>query len=375
MMQVKVDRLRAAMKAVDDVIEKRSTIPILSNVMIRSTPGQMTLTGTDMEIMVEKVVDLEDAGANKAMDFTVSASLLKSIAGKLPIDGVAAIEADGNTGITVKCGRARFKLPTLPSEDFPKIAIGGWDAQWEQDKSTLVALIESVRFAQSTEETRYYLNGIYLHVPSESECMFAAATDGSRLARFHCDVPDGAADMPGIIIHRKAIKALADLVDEESGAIEFAVSKSKWQVSIGTTVLTGKAIDGQFPDYTRVIPVANDKVAWIYPGPLAAALERVLTIATDKTRAVAFDFAEDVLTLSVASPENGTASEDLECEYDGEPLRIGFNGRYMLDMLAQLKGGSDEVRAKVALADAAAPALWQQSDDARQLYVLMPLRV
>lgn len=376
MIQVKVDRLRAAMKAIDEVVEKRSTVPILSNVLIRSTPGQMTLIGTDMDIMVEKVVDLEDAGANKAMEFTVDAATLKLIAAKLSADGVATIEADGNTGITIKCGRARFKLPTLPSDDFPVLAAGDWDAQWEVSATMLIDMIESVRFAQSTEETRYYLNGIYLHVPGDSECQFAVATDGSRLARFHVEVPDGADDMPGIIIGRKAVKALADLLDAEGGTVDVAVSTSKWRMEIGTTVLTGKAIDGQFPDYTRVIPAANDKAAWIYPGPLAEAVERVLTISSDKSRAIALEFSRDLLVLTVSSPENGTAREEVECEYDSAPLRIGFNGRFLLDMLGRLKGtDAKEARAQVKMADEAAPTLWQQSDDARQLYVLMPMRV
>ncbi|MDH2129877.1 DNA polymerase III subunit beta [Sphingobium yanoikuyae] len=376
MIQVKVDRLRAAMKAIDEVVEKRSTVPILSNVLIRSTLGQMTLIGTDMDIMVEKVVDLEDAGANKAMEFTVDAATLKLIAAKLSADGVATIEADGNTGITIKCGRARFKLPTLPSDDFPVLAAGDWDAQWEVSATMLIDMIESVRFAQSTEETRYYLNGIYLHVPGDSECQFAVATDGSRLARFHVEVPDGADDMPGIIIGRKAVKALADLLDAEGGTVDVAVSTSKWRMEIGTTVLTGKAIDGQFPDYTRVIPAANDKAAWIYPGPLAEAVERVLTISSDKSRAIALEFSRDLLVLTVSSPENGTAREEVECEYDSAPLRIGFNGRFLLDMLGRLKGtDAKEARAQVKMADEAAPTLWQQSDDARQLYVLMPMRV
>lgn len=376
MIQVKVDRLRAAMKAIDEVVEKRSTVPILSNVLIRSTPGQMTLIGTDMDIMVEKVVDLEDAGANKAMDFTVDATTLKQIAAKLSADGVATIEADGNTGITIKCGRARFKLPTLPSDDFPVLSASDWDAQWEVSATMLIDMIESVRFAQSTEETRYYLNGIYLHVPEDSECQFAVATDGSRLARFHVEVPEGAGDMPGIIIGRKAVKALADLLDAEGGPVDVAVSTSKWQMAIGSTVLTGKAIDGQFPDYTRVIPAANDKAAWIYPGPLAEAVERVLTISSDKSRAIALEFSRDLLVLTVSSPENGTAREEVECEYDSAPLRIGFNGRFLLDMLGRLKGAdAKEARAEVKMADEAAPTLWQQSDDARQLYVLMPMRV
>ena len=376
MMQVPVKPLRAALKAIKDVVEARATIPILSNVLVKSTPGQLFLTATDLDIMVEKTVDLDEAGSNKAMDFCVDAGTLAAIAAKLPADGVATIDIDGNLGVIIKCGRARFKLPTLPTDDFPLISARDWDAEWEQDATKLIAMIESVRFAISTEETRYYLNGIFVHVPDGSACQFAAATDGNRLARFHLDVADGAESMPGVILPRKAMKVLAALLDEEGGKVGVSVSTSKFRFEIGKTVLTGKTIDGKFPDYTRVIPAANPHAAWFEPKPLIEAVERVLTIASDKTRLIALTFAGDVLTLSVASPENGTASEEVEIEYDGPELKIGFNGGFLLDVLRHLVGTDAEGgRAQVMLNDAAAPSLWQQSDDAARLYVLMPMRV
>ncbi|MCK0533418.1 DNA polymerase III subunit beta [Sphingobium agri] len=371
-----VKALRGALKAIKAVVETRNTIPILSHVLITSAPGQMFLTGTDLDIMVEKTIDLEDAGANRAMNFCVDASTLASIAAKLPTEGVASIAADGNTGITIKCGRARFKLNTLPTDDFPTIAMGDWDAEWEQDATQLIKLIESVKFAVANEETRYYLNGIFIHVPDGSSCQFAAATDGNRLARYHWDMAEGAEGMPGIIIPRKAIATLGQLLDEEGGTIGVSVSTQRFRFEIGKTVLTGKTIDGQFPEYSRVIPAGNPLDCWFEPGPLAEAVERVLTISSDKTRAIALNFEPKSITLEVVSPENGTASEDVPCEFNGDALRIGFNGRYLLDVLAQMKGtGAEGTRARVLLADPAAPSLWQQSDEAALLCVLMPLRV
>ncbi|HEY9581131.1 MAG TPA: DNA polymerase III subunit beta [Rhizorhapis sp.] len=376
MIQIKVKTLRAALKSIKAVVETKATVPILTHVLVRSTPGQMTLIGTDLDIMIDQTVDLEDAGSNKALTFCIDAGTLASIAAKLPAEGIACIESDGNTGITIKCGRARFKLPTLPADDFPTIPAGDWDAQWEQDATELIAMIDSVSFAMSTEETRYYLNGIFLHVPGGSESQFAAATDGNRLARFHCDVADGAEGMPDIILPRKAVAALAQLLDEEGGTVGIAVSTTKFRFDVGKTVLTGKLIDGKFPDYARVIPTGHRLAAWFEPGPLAEAVERVLTISSDKTRSIALEFATETVTLQVISPENGTASEDVPCDYDGEPLRIGFNGAYLLDVLRHLKGtDADGTRARVLLGDPAAPSLWQQSDDAKRLYVLMPMRV
>ncbi len=377
MIQVNVKALRGALAAIGTVVEKKATVPILTHVLIRTTPGQMMLTATDLDLMVEQTIALEDAGANSADAFCVAADLIKSIAGKLPADGIATIDRDDKNAIGIRCGRARFKLPTLPCVEFRGSARADWVAPWVQPGSGLTAMIDSVRFAISTEETRYYLNGIYWHVPDGSACQFAAATDGSRLARYHGDVPDGAEGMPGIIVPRKAVAAIDTLIDAEGGGmIEVAVSRAKFRFAIGQCVLTGKTIDGTFPDYTRVIPAANSMAAWFDPAALAEAVERVLTISSEKTRLIAMDFTSEMVTLRVVSPENGTASEDVPCEYDGTPLTIGFNGRFLLDVLAHLKGTDAEgTKARVLLADAAAPSLWQQSDDAARLYVLMPMRV
>lgn len=376
MIQVNVKALRGGLKAIKAVVESRSTVPILSHVRVRSTPGQMHLTGTDLELMIEKTIDLEDAGKNRAMAFCADAGTLEKIAGKLPVDGVATIKPDGNTGIVITCGRARFKLPTLPVEEYPTLEMSDWDAQWEQDAGQLTAMIESVGFAMSTEEVRYYLKGIFVHVPDGSGKMFAAATDGHRLARFHAEAAEGATEMPDIIMPKKAISALSHLLDEVTTTVDVSVSTTRFRFEVGTTTLTGKPIDGQFPDYSRVIPSANDKAAWFEPGPLASAVERMLTISSEKTRAIAVQFDAKAITLEVVSVENGTATEEVECEYEGEPLRVGFNGRYLLDILGHLKGtGAEGTRACVRLADAAAGTKWQQSDDADRVYVLMPMRV
>lgn len=373
MMKVNVKVLRAALKAVKAVVEARSAVPILANVVIRSTPGQATLIATDLDVMVQKVIDLEEPGSNSAMDFSVHAGTLRDIAAKLPSEGVAAIEAADN-GVTIKCGRSRFKLPTLPTIDFPMMPVAAWDAQWEQSGASLAAMLDSVRFAISTEETRYYLNGVYLHSPDDSDCMIVAATDGNQLARYHIEAPDGAEVAPGVIVSRKTVKALMELLAEEGNEVSVAVSDGRCQFDLGSTVLTAKTVDGQYPDYTRVIPMLHKSDAWFDPVALAEAVDRVLTISTDKSRVIAMDFAGDKVTLRVHSPEHGTASEEVPIDLTGDAVTIGFNGRFVLDILARLKGGEGG-KARVKLNDPAMPALWQTSDDASSLYVLMPMRV
>ncbi len=374
MIAVKVKALRAAMKAMTAVVEAKNTVPICGTVLVRSTPGAMTLIATDLEMIIEQHVDLEDPGSNKAMAFCVDARTLEKIAAKLPADGVAVLESEGNTQIGVKCGRSRFKLPTLAVEDFPIMALANWDAEYEMASIDLIALIDSVRFAISTEETRYYLNGIFIHVP-HGERMIGAATDGSRLARFDCEQPGGSEAMPDIILPRKMVGILDALLGDHAGKVGVSVSTGKIRFEIGASTITSKLIDGTFPDYTRVIPTANDKAIWFKPKDLAEAVERVIVISSAKQRLVKFTAGDDLIRLDVASPENGTATEEVPCDYDGPEIVIGFNGGFMLDVLKHLTTGGDDGRAQVVLADPAAPSLWRESDEARRLYVLMPMRV
>lgn len=366
--RVEVKPMRAAIKDVAAAIEGRNTVPILSNLLIRAAPGAATLCGTDLDVLVERHIDLIDAGQGKGFVVTVEAKLLAGIFAKLPADAVADLSLkDGK--VIVSAGRARFTLPTLPADDFPVIPAGEWDAEWEMDGGQLDALFDAVAFAQSTEDTRYYLNGIFLHCPDAA--LIAAATDGSRLARAYMDAPEGAEEIPDAIVSRKTVKLLGGLLADHAGKVDVALGTGKIRFAIGATVLTAKLVDGTFPDYTRVIPVTNDKAVWFDPKALAEAVERVTTIATKKTRAVKMTFGGDVLRLDVASPEHGLASEDMAIDYSGPEIVIGFNGAYVLDVCRQLKGDT----AQVLLADPQAPTLWRDAEEAARTYTLMPLRV
>jgi DNA polymerase-3 subunit beta len=233
-------------------------------------------------------------------------------------------------------------------------------------------IIDKTRFAISTEETRYYLNGIYVHVSDEAQPVLkAAATDGHRLARVTVPRPDGAQGMPGVIIPRKCVGELRKLLDEVDGTVQVSLSESKVRFGLGNAVLTSKLIDGTFPDYSRVIPTANDKLLRIDPRGFEEGVDRVSTIASERTRAVKMALDRDRVTLSVTSPENGTAAEEVPADYGADSFEIGFNARYLMDILGQIEGDTMEVH----LADAAAPTLLRENDKAPALYVLMPMRV
>ncbi|MEY4951766.1 MAG: hypothetical protein RL299_190 [Pseudomonadota bacterium] len=356
---------------VQSVVERRNTIPILSNVLIEAaSDGTVKVMATDLDLQVVEslgAVSVEGAGA-----ITVSAHLLFDIARKLPDGSQVSLETADNR-MAVKAGRSRFSLPTLPRDDFPMIVEGDLPTSFELPAALLAQLIDRTRFAISTEETRYYLNGIFLHVTDDE--LRAAATDGHRLARFTIKRPDGAEGMPDVIVPRKCVAELRKLLEESLDSnVLIDLSASKVRFTLGGengVVLTSKLIDGTFPDYSRVIPTGNDKLLRLDPKSFWEGVDRVATIATEKTRAVKMALEPDKVTLSVTSPDNGTAAEEVPADYKSSGFEIGFNANYLKDILGQIEGDTVELH----LADAGAPTLIRQDEKSPALYVLMPMRV
>jgi DNA polymerase-3 subunit beta len=351
---------------VQSVVERRNTIPILSNVLIEAREdGSLRLMATDLDLQVDESVP---ANVSQPGATTVSAHTFFDIVRKLPEGSqVELTAAEGK--MQVIAGRSRFNLSTLPRDDFPVIAEGELPTQFELPAATLRQVIEKTRFAISSEETRYYLMGIFLHVVDDQ--MRAAATDGHRLARVTIPKPDGADGMPDVIIPRKAVAELYRLLEEVEGTVEISLSPTKVRFGLGSAILTSKLIDGTFPDYNRVIPTGNDKLLKLDPKSFSAGVDRVSTIASEKTRAVKMSVDRDKITLSVTSPENGLATEEIPADYGSDGIEIGFNARYLLDILGEIDGDTVEVH----LADAAAPTLLRENDKSNALYVLMPMRV
>ena len=356
---------------VQSVVERRNTIPILSNVLLEATAeGALRMMATDLDLQINESVP---AAVDQPGATTVSAHTLFDIARKLPEGAQVSLSA-AEGRMTIVAGRARFSLGTLPRDDFPVIAEGELPTQFELPAETLKQIIDKTRFAISTEETRYYLNGIFLHVADgegTTPVLKAAATDGHRLARVTMPRPEGAESMPDVIVPRKCVAELRKLLDEVDGSVGVSLSGTKIRFDLGRAVLTSKLIDGTFPDYSRVIPTGNDKILKLDPRGFMEGVDRVSTIATEKTRAVKMALDRDRITLSVTSPENGTAAEEVPGDYAAMPFEIGFNSRYLMDILGQIEGDTVEVH----LADAAAPTLIRENDKAAALYVLMPMRV
>ena len=351
---------------VQSVVERRNTIPILSNVLIEAREdGSLRLMATDLDLQVDETIP---ANVSQPGAITVSAHTFFDIVRKLPEGSqVELTAAEGK--MQVVAGRSRFNLSTLPRDDFPVIAEGDLPTRFELPAATLREIIEKTRFAISSEETRYYLMGIFFHVVEDQ--MRAAATDGHRLARVTVARPDGADGMPDVIVPRKAVNELYKLLEELEGTVGISLSPTKVRFGLGSAILTSKLIDGTFPDYNRVIPTANDKLLKLDPKSFAQGVDRVSTIASEKTRAVKMAVDRDKVTLSVTSPENGVATEEVPADYGADGLEIGFNAKYLLDILGEIDGDTVEVH----LADAAAPTLLRENDKSNALYVLMPMRV
>jgi len=372
-MRLTIERaaLLRALGHVQSVVERRNTIPILSNVLIRAEKGRLSLSATDMDL---EIVETTPAQVARDGAMTAPAHTLYDIVRKLREGAQIELEASGDkSSLALRSGRSSFTLACLPPEDYPVMAGGDLPHGFALSASELNTLIERTRFAISTEETRYYLNGIFLHAAKSGDTpvLRAVATDGHRLARVEMILPEGGAGMPGVIVPRKTVAEVRKLLDDVTGQIQMSLSETKLRFAFEHIVLTSKLIDGTFPDYERVIPSNNDKVLEVNPRDFAAAVDRVATIATEKTRAVKLSIDRGAMTVSANSPESGSATEELEIVYTASPLEIGFNSRYLLDITQQIEGDG----CRLTIADAASPTIIRDTSDGSALYVLMPMRV
>ena len=372
-MKVTVERseLLKSLGHVHRVVERRNTIPILANVLIRAERSTLGLKATDLDLEVFETIaaDVTPGGAT-----TVPAHMLYEIVRKLPDGSQIVLEGSGDRAVlAIRAGRSRFTLQTLPDSDFPDLAAGDMTHKFTLAAADLKRLIEKTQFAISTEETRYYLNGIYLHIATsgKSSMLRAVATDGHRLAQFELPLPSGAEGMPGVIVPRKTVGEVQRLIEDNEAEVAVELSQGKIRFTIGAVTLTSKLIDGTFPDYARVIPLGNDKELVVDKAEFEAAVDRVSTVSSERGRAVKLSLGPGKLTLSVTNPDTGSATEELEIEYDADPLDIGFNSRYLLDIASQLEGEA----AVLKLADPGSPTLIQDRGDTGALYVLMPMRV
>jgi DNA polymerase-3 subunit beta len=368
-MKLTIDRamLIKPLGHVQSVVERRNTMPVLSNLVLKAEDGQLALTATDMDM---DIVETVAAAVMEPGIVTTPAQLLYEIVKKLPDGAEVEISTSGEGQVQINAGRSSFNLPTLPVDDFPAITNADMAAEFTLAAAELKALIESTGFAVSTEETRYYLNGIYLHL-ADSHRLRAVSTDGHRLARAQMDMPANAEMMPSVIVPRKVVTEMSKLIDEFEGDIKVGLSDTRARFSFGSIEVTTKLIDGTFPDYERVIPTDNNHIMQVQVATFKESVDRVSIISAEKSRSVKMNLEAGALTLSASSSDAANATETIEVSYSGPSLEIGFNAKYLLDIATQIDGDMIEF----ALSDASAPTIIRSPGDDANLFVLMPMRV
>src|ERR1700761_1993832 len=337
-MKLTIERaaLLRALGHVQSAVERRNTIPILSNVLLSAERDRLTFSATDldMEIIDEALAQVDQPG-----QITAPAHTLYEIVRKLPegADVVLAFTGE-DPRLTVSAGRSRFNLPVLPAGDFPVMTSDGMAGGLAGDVGDLIRLIDKTRFAISAEETRYYLNGLYLHTVVDNGVtkLRAVATDGHRLALAEMPAPEGSAGAPGVIVPRKTVQEARRLLEDAGETIDLQLSAQKIRIEFGRAALTSKVIDGSFPPYERVIPRDNNRVLTVDNTLFAKAVDRVATISAEKSRSVKMAIEPGRIILTVRNMEAGQGMEELEVDYDGEPFEISFNARYLLDVTEQL---------------------------------------
>ena len=373
-MRLTIDKpgLAKALAHVASVVERRNTIPILSNVLLTAAKNELKLTATDLDMELVETVPCKAKGEGAT---TVPAHMFHDIVRKLPEGADIELVRDGEQGrLTITCGPAQFSLQTLPADDFPALSVDdlGHSFTLAGGRPEAPDRQDAVRHLHRGDPllSERHLSPRHARAAA-SRCCARSPPTGIGSPQVELPLPSGAKDMPGVIVPRKTVPELAKLVEDGDGEVRIELSPSKIRVSTARVVLTSKLIDGTFPDYERVIPQGNDKKMEVDNTAFAQAVDRVSTLSSDKGRAVKLTITDGKLTLSVNNPDSGSATEELPVEYGFDPLEIGFNARYLLDISRQLESGTAEFQ----LADPGSPTMVRDGKDASALYVLMPMRV
>jgi len=349
------------------VVERRQTLPVLANLLLVAENGTLTLSGTDLEVEIQaSVVDGVDIKAEGRA--TLPARKLVDIWRSLPEGASVSISVDG-TKSTVRSGRSRFTLATLPAADFPSVEGGDSTVELELEQPQLKRLIDQVSFSMAQQDVRYFLNGMFLEIDSDG--LRTVATDGHRLAQATLAGVTRGATACDAIVPRKGVGELSRLVSDSDAKVSLAIGKGHLRATQGEYTLTTKLVDGQYPPYRKVIPQGADQVLIGDRETLRQAFYRAAILSNEKYRGVRLTFAQDLLTIQANNPEQEEAEESVAVEYSGDAIEIGFNVSYLQDIMGVIN--TDSVR--ISLTDANSSALLEADGEDDVLYVVMPMRL
>ena len=366
--------LLKALNHIHGIVEVRHTLPILSNIVLSAENNELNLSSTNLDIFCSDKIDAEIVNSG---EISVPAITFFEIVKRLPSGSDVILSmGDQDTELILKCGRSKFNLSTLKTEDFPILSDKDLSTNFVISADELSRMIDKTKFAISNEETRYYLNGIFFHKAESNSIKFlrAVATDGHRLAQYDIPLPQGAEEITGIIIPKKTVFELRKVLDDADGDVSVSLNENKIKFSFNNLKIISKVIDGTFPDYTKVIPQNNDKKFKTNNSELKNAIDRVSAVAINeetKSKAIKLTIENNKLNLSVESQSKGSAKEEIDISYGNEKVDIGFNSRYLLDICNEVDG--DEI--DVNLLDSISPAIILDKTDENLFFVLMPMRI
>ena len=366
--------LLKALNHIHGIVEVRHTLPILSNIVLSAENNELSLSSTNLDIFCSDKIDAEIVNSG---EISVPAITFFEIVKRLPSGSDVILSmGDEDTELILKCGRSKFNLSTLKTEDFPILSDKDLSTNFVISADELSRMIDKTKFAISNEETRYYLNGIFFHKAESNSIKFlrAVATDGHRLAQYDIPLPQGAEEITGIIIPKKTVFELRKVLDDADGDVSVSLNENKIKFSFSNLKIISKVIDGTFPDYTKVIPQNNDKKFKTNNSELKNAIDRVSAVAINeetKSKAIKLTIENNKLNLSVESQSKGSAKEEIDISYSNEKVDIGFNSRYLLDICNEVDG--DEI--DVNLLDSISPAIILDKTDENLFFVLMPMRI
>jgi DNA polymerase III subunit beta len=367
LLQITRDALLKPLQIVTGIVEKRHTLPILSNVLIEKKDGQLDLIATDLEIQVSTTCEAAGS-AQEDHSLTVSARKLQDILRSLPEDAEVVLDAQANR-VQLKAGKSRFNLQTLPAADFPMLGDAGAPlAQIQLTQKALRELLSLAQFAMAQQDIRYYLNGML--VVLEGQEIKVVATDGHRLS-YASGPLEQAQEKREVILPRKAVLELSRLLADTDEPVTLQIYASQVRFRFGAVNLVTKLIDGKFPDYTRVIPTNYQKNIQVSRALLLQALQRAAILSNEKFRGVRWMLTTNALRISCTNNEQEEAQEELEVDYDGDALDVGFNVTYLLDVLNHVH--SEEIHC--AFGDANSSMLITVPNYPDYRYVVMPMRI
>lgn len=359
--------LLKAISSVNGAVEKKNTIPVLQNIKIEAKAGKVTLAATDMDILVtaDFEADMKTGGST-----TVPAQMFFDIVRKIPDSSMIMLSQENPNNMQIKSGKSKYNLPCIDASEFPNLSEGELEKEVEVESDKLSKMIDKTRFAISSDETRYYLNGLFLQAIKKGSDfeLRCVATDGHRLALSYL-LSDKLTEEFGVILPKKSVAEIRRVIDGAK-KVKVAVSRVKIKIVADNATIISKLIDGEFPDYDKVLPKNNNQIALINKKSFFDCVDRVSTVATDKHRSVKLVLENGKMNLQVSTNDGSFAYEELDVSYAGDKIETGFNSRYLLDIIGQI----DKEELMMHFKDGASPALID-AKDMHSVFVIMPVRI